>query len=269
LPITVIESWYVLFRGKINVGKLTHIHEQIRDDNVLHYDYLLHCNLLSQQYFIDVFIKAQDNNLEFLRRNQEILRSAPFSVYEKAKANNSLADVGREVPRGTRLPESFGGSDRNLRERFRDTLALCRLFGNPALFITMTANPNWPEIVEECKKWAEDSPMRADVTSRVFTMKLKELEQEIYKLGVFGNCVAHTRVTEFQKRGLPHAHIGKYLYKYLYLSDQNSWTHILLTYFLPFQQSGSVEVRSLLRKSRSLSVPKFPILIWNRACIKS
>lgn len=41
----------------------------------------------------------------------------------------------------------------------------------------------------------------------MFKLKLKPLEDEIYKDGIFGQRVAHRRVIAFQKRGLPHAHL--------------------------------------------------------------
>ena len=49
-----------------------------------------------------------------------------------------------------------------------------------------------------------DSP---DIVSRVFRLKLKALEKDLYTNGVFGRTVGRLRVVEFQKRGLPHAHI--------------------------------------------------------------
>ena len=48
---------------------------------------------------------------------------------------------------------------------------------------------------------------RFGILDRVFKMKLKAIEEDLYKKGIFGRCVAHLRVIEFQKRGLPHAHI--------------------------------------------------------------
>ena len=48
---------------------------------------------------------------------------------------------------------------------------------------------------------------RPDIVARVFRLKLKELCEELYKDGIFGVAVAHLHVVEFQKRGLPHAHI--------------------------------------------------------------
>ena len=43
--------------------------------------------------------------------------------------------------------------------------------------------------------------------ARVFKQKLNELMQELYTDGIMGKTVAHLYVVEFQKRGLPHAHI--------------------------------------------------------------
>ena len=52
---------------------------------------------------------------------------------------------------------------------------------------------------------------RPDLTSRVFALKLKELEKDILGTsstpGIFGKVVAYVRVIEFQKRNLPHAHM--------------------------------------------------------------
>jgi len=82
--------------------------------------------------------------------------------------------------------------------------ALC--LGKPDLFITMTCNPNWDEIQQNLlpgqKPW-----QRPDLIARVFEQKLKRLLKEIVVRQRFGRVVAHICVVEFQKRGLPHAHI--------------------------------------------------------------
>ncbi|GBN37344.1 hypothetical protein AVEN_133031-1 [Araneus ventricosus] len=48
---------------------------------------------------------------------------------------------------------------------------------------------------------------RPDIIESVFNMKLKELLEDICKHGIFGTVLAYIYVIEFQKRGLPHAHI--------------------------------------------------------------
>ncbi|XP_020272043.1 uncharacterized protein LOC109847212 [Asparagus officinalis] len=85
-------------------------------------------------------------------------------------------------------------------------MALVQRFGKPDIFITMTCNPDWKEIKDELLmgQVAQDRP---DLTSRVFRSKLEDLKDQLFKKNVFGRVGAHAYVIEFQKRGLPHAHI--------------------------------------------------------------
>jgi hypothetical protein len=85
-------------------------------------------------------------------------------------------------------------------------MALIRKFGKPDLFITFTCNSNWPEIQEHIKP-GENAYNRPDICARVFHIKFKELMNDIIKNKIFGNVISNKDVIEFQKRGLPHAHI--------------------------------------------------------------
>jgi hypothetical protein len=85
-------------------------------------------------------------------------------------------------------------------------MALVKKFGKPDLFITMTCNPNWPEILHELRL-GEEANDRPDLTSRVFNMKLNALLKDLLHNGVLGTAVADIHVVEWQKRGLPHGHI--------------------------------------------------------------
>ncbi len=46
-----------------------------------------------------------------------------------------------------------------------------------------------------------------DLVTRVFKIKLKELINDIHKKHILGRMIARIYVIEFQKHGLPHAHI--------------------------------------------------------------
>src|ERR1044071_1313938 len=85
-------------------------------------------------------------------------------------------------------------------------MAIVRKVGKPDLFITVTCNPNWPEIKEALLsgQTAQDRP---DLISRVFNMKLKAIFNDILKEDIFGKVLAYLYTIEFQKRGLPHAHV--------------------------------------------------------------
>lgn len=85
-------------------------------------------------------------------------------------------------------------------------MAIVRKYGKPDLFITMTCNPNWEEIKEALHPGQTPND-RPDIIVRVFRQKLKALLADIVKHGVLGKVLAHVHTIEFQKRGLPHAHI--------------------------------------------------------------
>jgi hypothetical protein len=70
----------------------------------------------------------------------------------------------------------------------------------------MTTNSHWPEIQENLK-YGEVWEDRPDLVARVFDMKLALLLREIVQHRRLGVAVSDLMVVEFQKRGLPHAHI--------------------------------------------------------------
>jgi hypothetical protein len=70
----------------------------------------------------------------------------------------------------------------------------------------MTCNPAWPAIQRELGP-GETAVDRPDLCLRVFKLMLDELKGEIFKGGVLGKTAAKVLCIEFQKRGLPHAHL--------------------------------------------------------------
>jgi hypothetical protein len=85
-------------------------------------------------------------------------------------------------------------------------MAIVQKKGRPSFFITVTTNPNWKEIRESLlhNQTAADRP---DIVVRVFQMKLRELLHDLTVKNIFGRCTGYVYTVEFQKRGLPHAHI--------------------------------------------------------------
>ena len=169
-------------------------------------------SMLTQQYAIDQAVKVQDSDISWYNKNQKNFRAKIFSTYEAATQSKTTQSIGREVPRGTFLPKGFRWGDRRNRERFRDVMAMSNKMGNPSLFITMTANVKWKEIVEELNRYGEHSSMRDDIIDRVFHMKLRQLEEELYERGLMGKCVAHVRVIEFQKVSSLLVPVRKYIH---------------------------------------------------------
>ncbi|KAF1868073.1 hypothetical protein Lal_00034015 [Lupinus albus] len=106
---------------------------------------------------------------------------------------------------------------RYMDQLYFDGMAICSSLGFPDLFLTMTCNPNWPEIVRILKLMGLKPHDRPDIILRVFKMKFEELLHDLKKIHVLGKILAYMYTIEFQKRGLPHAHLLIFLhpsYKY-------------------------------------------------------
>ena len=159
--------------------------------------------LAFQQYIVDGWTKVEGNNLNWLRHNQQHLRSETYQgLYDHLHTANPDADIGRVII----LPSSFPGSPRNMYQNFQDAMSIVRVHGKPDIFLTFTANPKCQEITESLLpgQTANDRP---DIVSRVFYLKLHELKEDLLKRNVLGRIIAHVYTIEFQKRGLLHAHM--------------------------------------------------------------
>ncbi|KMZ62956.1 hypothetical protein ZOSMA_4310G00010, partial [Zostera marina] len=160
---------------------------------------------LYQQYLVDSYVKVEQDRLDYIRFNQKELKAENYKVLNDYLAETGDAQ-GKNVGKVIILPSSFKGSPRNCQQGYQDSMGLVRRFGKPSLFVTFTCNPAWPEIQRNLQpgNTAFDEP---DLVNRVFNLKLKELLKDIKERRIFGKTVAYTYVVEFQKRGLPHAHI--------------------------------------------------------------
>ena len=96
-----------------------------------------------------------------------------------------------------------------MHQQYLDSMALFQRFGRPHFFITMTFNPNWPEITEILEEYGSGdltSLDRPDLVGRVFKLKKQQLIRDLTSECIFGRLKARTHSIEFQKRGFPHAH---------------------------------------------------------------
>jgi hypothetical protein len=114
--------------------------------------------------------------------------------------------LGSSVGQRIILSASFIGSPRYLYQKYQDCIGICQNFGCPNLFITFTSNAAWPEILAALPLGPILSD-RPEIVDRVFKMKLNILIGDIKKRNFFGPVNAAVYTIEFQKRGLPNAHI--------------------------------------------------------------
>ena len=163
------------------------------------------------------WVAVENQKLNFQRTHQKALRADTYKNIREATEtirqelapredglfhdDHQKTMVGRKI-----LSSSFPGSPRWYNAKFQDGMAICREFHKPDFFITMTCNPNWPEIRNRLNE-GQTAQDRPDLVARVFKLKKDQLMQDLKTGGVIGKVVAHMNVVEFQKRGLPHAHI--------------------------------------------------------------
>jgi len=68
-------------------------------------------------------------------------------------------------------------------------MAMVREFGKPDFFITITANPSWPEVTQNLR-FNETPADRPDLVARVFNLKLRSLLEDLTKHNVLGTAIA-------------------------------------------------------------------------------
>ena len=83
---------------------------------------------------------------------------------------------------------------------------VCEKYGKSTYFATLICNPKWPEIKNNILNH-ETTRYRPDIVARVFQLKLKYFIKDLNDNQVLGAEIDRIQVIEFQKRGLPQAHI--------------------------------------------------------------
>jgi hypothetical protein len=168
-------------------------------------NHILNFRQLFHQFIVDMYAKIESERLLYIRLNQTKLRTDEYTNLRDAVANDgNVADIGKLVV----LPATFTGSPRHMQEYAQDAMSYVRAYGCPDLFITFTCNPTWPAIKEELI-FGQTPVDRHDLTARVFQQKLSKLMDVLTKKkhNIFGEARCWMYSIEWQKRGLPHAHI--------------------------------------------------------------
>jgi hypothetical protein len=152
-----------------------------------------------------MYVKIETERLLYIRLNQTKLRSEEYIHLRDAIINDGNVNTN-ELGKMVILPATFTGSPRHMHEYAQDAMTYVRTYGRPDLFITFTCNPTWDEI-KELLLPGQSASDRHDIVARVFKQKLKSLMDMIVKHHVYGETRCWMYSVEWQKRGLPHAHI--------------------------------------------------------------
>ena len=169
-----------------------------------HPDTLFRSRKLFHQLIVDFWATTEQSKLQWIETNQSTLRADQYKGLMDVLATDQgdgLRNIGKRVI----LPSGHVNSTRFMYQLFQDSMAICRHYGHPDLFITFTANPQWKEIAEALlpgQKYTD----RPDLVARVFQLKKEAFLHDLTVEGVVGKVVGHVHTIEFQKRGLPHIH---------------------------------------------------------------
>uniref|UniRef100_A0A0R0E6I2 ATP-dependent DNA helicase n=1 Tax=Glycine max TaxID=3847 RepID=A0A0R0E6I2_SOYBN len=165
----------------------------------------LHSRRLFQQWIVDGYCMIESQKLNYVTQHQQQLRVDKYINLNVC--NNAPETLGNEKGKRVILSSSFVGSQRYMEQLYFDGMTICGHIGFPDLFLTLTCNLVWPEIQKKVRKsnlTPHDCP---GVVSRIFKMKLNQLMNDLKRGHVFGPILGFIYTIEWQKRGLPHAHI--------------------------------------------------------------
>ena len=122
---------------------------------------ILGCRLF-QEFSVDAYGQIDNGRLNWIRHNQDTLQVERYhGLVDAVEADLDLNQIGSS----TILPSSFIGGPRQMSQLYHDAMAIVWSPGKPDLFITMTCNANWPEILEECQRYGQTLQDRLDIVA--------------------------------------------------------------------------------------------------------
>eukprot|EP00956_Cyclotella_meneghiniana_P038178 scaffold149794_cov40-Cyclotella_meneghiniana.AAC.3 len=196
------DGWHLELRSK----NFSHVRNVTLSEHcrwyMAHETHVQHSRKLYQQMIVDNWAREEESKMQWVRNNQKTIRAELYQDLHTAAAANGADQSGRVFI----LPASITGSDRWYHKWYRNAMTLVRKFGKPTFFITMTMDVHCEEI-KNLLRPGETPYDRPDLLCRVFELKRKELLRLIKQDQIFGECIAHVCVIEFQKRGAPHMHL--------------------------------------------------------------
>ncbi|KAL2992795.1 hypothetical protein AAZX31_10G068400 [Glycine max] len=154
---------------------------------------LLHSRKLFQQFIVEGYTMVESERLSYIRNNQKKLRVDKYSSLQTSLDTR----MAKGLTKGKRviLPSTFVGSSRYMDQLYFDGMAICSHVGFPNLLITLTCNPNWPEIRRLLSPLNLKPTDRPYIVSRIFRLKyehmLSDLTNELYLPSLVENHMIH------------------------------------------------------------------------------
>ncbi|KAH1076641.1 hypothetical protein GYH30_052239 [Glycine max] len=174
-------------------GQLQRIHELHSSYLALQYPLLFPYG--EDGYRLDIlhssapgYTMVESERLSYIRNNQEKLQVDKFCSLQHSLDDGSTKGLNK----GKRviLPSTFVGSPRYMDQLYFDGMAICSPVGFPNLFITLTCNPNFPEIHRLLNPLNLKATNRPDIIFRVFKLKCEQMLMDLTKNQMLGKiCI--------------------------------------------------------------------------------
>lgn len=142
---------------------------------------------LTQTYVVDSYCCVEEYRISFYHKCsfQSKYRLSPYNTLATSVSSGTTS--GSSVGQRTILPSLFTGGPRYMYQNYQDSIAICRKYGCPDLFVTFTSNANWPEVLEALSSIPGQQPSdHPSIVNMVFKMKLNMLMDDIKKKHFFG-----------------------------------------------------------------------------------
>ena len=132
--------------------------------------------MVMQEWLVDQCSRHEEESLMYLRSPSFQKRIAACRTVKTAIAQQQTDGTIPII--GKRLPACHHANPLKKRNDTLDAMAICRRLGDPHLMITMSCNPNWPEIVQSIGT-GQTAFMRPDITCRVFDIYKNNLLDDL------------------------------------------------------------------------------------------
>jgi hypothetical protein len=140
---------------------------------------------LAQYWLLDFFSHIRDQSLSIIGQMRDQIMMVNLGREEThivlrmilRKKKGMVPDI-YEPKRESYLPDSVHGSQCHLSALAKDTLVLVSEYGCPHVFLTLTCNPEWPEIQSQLIN-GQTAFDRRDVTVPVFELRLDKFKTNI------------------------------------------------------------------------------------------
>ncbi|SCZ98690.1 BZ3500_MvSof-1268-A1-R1_Chr3-1g05552 [Microbotryum saponariae] len=136
---------------------------------------LIHDGHPASNFVADAWAVTEQERLFWMRTNQQKLRAEQYYSSLQVSLAEGLdpAQIGKRV-----ISPSSQGSPRQMVQLYQDAMAIVRVFSAPDIFITMTCNLAWSEIVNALLP-GQTASDRPDIVTRIFHGKLKALLADV------------------------------------------------------------------------------------------